>query len=36
MGMTGQNVRILVRRYWPLLDRGAIRESLNQIDYQLH
>ncbi len=31
MGMTGQNVRILVDGV-PLLDRGAIRESLNQID----
>ena len=31
MGMAGQNVRILVDGV-PMLDRGAIRESLNQID----
>jgi outer membrane receptor for ferrienterochelin and colicins len=31
MGMSGQNVKILVDGV-PLLDRGATRESLNQID----
>ena len=31
MGMTGQNVKVLLDGV-PLLDRGATRESLNQID----